>query len=56
MQRVAQFSFDKGLLGEGRRAPTLSACASPATSPSAMPPTRLRFDDSYLKMAAAGQL
>jgi NitT/TauT family transport system substrate-binding protein len=25
MQRVAQFSFDKGLLGEGRRAPTLSA-------------------------------
>ena len=25
MQRVAQFSFDKGLLGEGRRARTLSA-------------------------------
>ncbi|STS90788.1 Urea carboxylase-related ABC transporter [Klebsiella variicola] len=54
MQRVAQFSFDKGLLGEGAQSADFIGMTFPGMSPSAMPPTaNCAFDDSYLKLAAA---
>ena len=57
MKRVAQFSFDKGLLGEGARSAAPSGCRFPAAPPSATPRTRkLRFDATYLKLAADGEL
>ncbi|HFP9306145.1 putative urea ABC transporter substrate-binding protein [Raoultella ornithinolytica] len=57
MQRVAQFSFDKGLLGEGAQSPDFIGMRFPGdVTVGDSANTRLRFDDSYLKMAAAGQL
>lgn len=57
MQRVAQFSFDKGLLGEGAQSADFIGMRFPGdVTVGDSTNTRLRFDDSYLKMAAAGQL
>ncbi|MGN2425432.1 MULTISPECIES: putative urea ABC transporter substrate-binding protein [Klebsiella] len=57
MQRVAQFSFDKGLLGEGAQSADFIGMRFPGNvTVGDSANTRLRFDDSYLKMAAAGQL
>ncbi|HGY5196428.1 TPA: putative urea ABC transporter substrate-binding protein [Raoultella ornithinolytica] len=57
MQRVAQFSFDKGLLGEGAQSADFIGMRFPGdVTVGDSANTRLRFDDSYLKMAAAGQL
>ena len=57
MQRVAQFSFDKGLLGEGAQRADFIGMRFPGdVTVGDSANTRLRFDDSYLKMAAAGQL
>ncbi|HAT1609171.1 TPA: ABC transporter substrate-binding protein [Raoultella planticola] len=57
MQRVAQFSFDKGLLGEGAQSADFIGMHFPGNvTVGDSANTRLRFDDSYLKMAAAGQL
>ncbi|MER1977351.1 putative urea ABC transporter substrate-binding protein [Pseudocitrobacter faecalis] len=57
MQRVAQFSFDKGLLGEGAASADFIGMAFPGNATSGdTANTKLRFDDRYLKMAVAGQL
>ena len=57
MQRVAQFSFDKGLLGEGAQSADFIGMRFPGdVTVGDSANTRLRFYDSYLKMAAAGQL
>ncbi|VFS72386.1 alkanesulfonate transporter substrate-binding subunit [Raoultella terrigena] len=57
MQRVAQFSFDKGLLGEGAQSADFIGMSFPGNvTVGDAGNVKLRFDDSYLKMAAAGQL
>ncbi|TDQ23402.1 NitT/TauT family transport system substrate-binding protein [Raoultella sp. BIGb0149] len=57
MQRVAQFSFDKGLLGEDAQSADFIGMSFPGkVAVGDAGNVRLRFDDSYLKMAAAGQL
>lgn len=57
MQRVAKFSFDKGLLGQGARSADAVGIAFP-TGPvfGNAKNTKLRFDAGYLRMAADGQL
>lgn len=57
MQRVAQFSFDKGLLGDGAQSADFIGMTFPGNATLGDPGNiKLRFDDSYLKMAAAGAL
>ncbi|MBL6030755.1 type 2 periplasmic-binding domain-containing protein [Klebsiella michiganensis] len=57
MQRVAQFSFDKGLLGEGAQSADFIGMTFPGgVTVGDTANSKLRFDDSYLKLAAAGQL
>ncbi|MBW1214595.1 putative urea ABC transporter substrate-binding protein [Pantoea allii] len=57
MQRVATFSFDKGLLGEGAQSADFIGMMFPGnTTVGNTANIKLRFDDSYLKMAAAGKL
>lgn len=57
MKRVAQFSFDKGLLGEGAKSADAIGMAFPggATTGNAKN-VKLRFDDSFLKLAVDGKL
>lgn len=57
MQRVAQFSFDKGLLGEGADSAKFIGLQFPGNvTRGDAGNVKLRFDDSYLKMAADGTL
>ncbi|MBA8867245.1 NitT/TauT family transport system substrate-binding protein [Pantoea agglomerans] len=57
MQRVAAFSFDKGLLGEGAQSADFIGMSFPGNiTVGDTANIKLRFDDSYLKMAAAGKL
>lgn len=57
MQRVAQFSFDKGLLGDGAQSADFIGMQFPGgTTQGDSGNVKLRFDDSYLKMAAGGAL
>ena len=57
MQRVAQFSFDKGLLGDGAQSADFIGMAFPGNvTQGDASNVKLRFDDSYVKMAAAGSL
>lgn len=57
MQRVAQFSFDKGLLGEGAHSADFIGMTFPGgVTVGDTANSKLRFDDSYLKLAAAGKL
>ncbi|MET0281412.1 MAG: putative urea ABC transporter substrate-binding protein [Steroidobacteraceae bacterium] len=57
MKRVSQFSFDKGLLGEGARSGDAIGVAFPkGVVNGSAANTRLRFDDTYLRMAADGKL
>nr|WP_241391526.1 putative urea ABC transporter substrate-binding protein [Serratia proteamaculans]ULG18621.1 lipid kinase [Serratia proteamaculans] len=57
MRRVAQFSFDKGLLGNGAQSADVIGIRFPGNvTVGDADNSKLRFDDSYLKMAAAGQL
>ena len=57
MQRVAQFSFDKGLLGEGAQSADFIGMTFPGgVTVGDTANSKLRFDDSYLKLAAAGKL
>jgi len=57
MQRVAQFSFDKGLLGQGAQSADFIGMAFPGNvNWGDTSNIKLRFDDSFLKMAAVGQL
>lgn len=57
MQRVAQFSFDKGLLGDGAQSSDFIGMAFPGNvTQGDAGNVKLRFDDSFVKMAAAGSL
>jgi len=57
MQRVAHFSFEKGLLGNGAQSADFIGMAFPGNATLGdQGNIKLRFDDSFLKMAAAGQL
>ncbi|WP_418163321.1 putative urea ABC transporter substrate-binding protein [Pantoea vagans] len=57
MQRVAAFSFDKGLLGEGAQSADFIGMRFPGNATVGDTANiKLRFDDSYLKLAAAGKL
>nr|WP_314420241.1 putative urea ABC transporter substrate-binding protein [uncultured Erwinia sp.] len=57
MQRVAQFSFDKGLLGDGAQSADFIGMQFPGgVTQGDSGNLKLRFDDSYLKMAADGTL
>jgi NitT/TauT family transport system substrate-binding protein len=57
MQRVAQFSFDKGLLGEGARSADAIGIAFPGGKVDGNARnTKLRFDSSYLQLAVDGKL
>jgi len=57
MQRVAQFSFDKGLLGEGAQSADFIGMAFPGNvTQGDAGNVKLRFDDSFVKLAADGKL
>jgi len=57
MQRVAAFSFDKGLLGDGAQSADFIGMSFPGNvTVGDKANIKLRFDDSYLKMAAEGKL
>jgi NitT/TauT family transport system substrate-binding protein len=57
MKRVAKFSFDKGLLGEGARSADAIGMAFPNGVVSGNAKNvKLRFDDSFLRLAADGKL
>jgi NitT/TauT family transport system substrate-binding protein len=57
MQRVAAFSFDKGLLGEGAQSADFIGMRFPGNvTVGDTANIKLRFNDSYLKLAAAGKL
>ncbi|MCR9257818.1 MAG: putative urea ABC transporter substrate-binding protein [Alphaproteobacteria bacterium] len=57
MQFVAEFLFDKGILGEGAPSPEFVGVAFPDGSVYGDPNNvKLRFDATYMKMAADGML
>lgn len=57
MQRVAQFSFDKGLLGDGAQSADFIGMAFPGNETLGdAGNVKLRFDDSFVKLAADGKL
>lgn len=57
MRRVAQFSFDKGLLGEGARSADAIGVAFPGGKVNGNAKNvKLRFDATYLQLAADGKL
>ena len=56
MQHVAEFSFNHGLLGEGAPGADIVGIETPAGVYGNEGYIRLRFDDTYMKMAADGQL
>lgn len=57
MKRVAQFSFDKGLLGEGARSADAVGIAFPGeVIVGDKNNVKLRFDASFAELAAKGQL
>ena len=57
MQKVAQFSFDHGLLGDGAPDSGVVGIAYPSGAVSgAADNVKLRFDDSFMASAAKGEL
>lgn len=57
MNRVARFSFDKGLLGQGARDANAIGVAFPNKVVNGNTRNvRLRFDDTFLRLAAEGKL
>lgn len=57
MDKVRKFSFDKGLLGEGATSVDAVGMTFPGGKTLGNPKNiKLRFDDVYVKMAAAGTL
>ncbi|MEH6564080.1 MAG: putative urea ABC transporter substrate-binding protein [Halopseudomonas sp.] len=56
MQYVAEFSFDHGLLGEGAPDAGFIGVEMPAGTYGNSNNTKLRFDPSYMQLAADGQL
>lgn len=57
MQKIAQFSFDHGLLGEGARDPNAVGMSFPAgAAVGDKDNVKLRFDPTYVQLAADGKL
>lgn len=56
MQRVAEFSFAHGLLGEGAPDATFIGVETPTGTYGNKSNTQLRFDPTYMQMAADGKL
>ncbi|MBP2168926.1 NitT/TauT family transport system substrate-binding protein [Erwinia toletana] len=56
MQRVAEFSFKHGLLGEGAPGADVVGIATPAGNWGNADNIKLRFTDEFTRLAAAGQL
>lgn len=56
MQKVAEFSFDHGLLGEGAPDASFIGIETPAGVYGNPSNIKLRFDPAYMDMAAKGQL
>ncbi len=57
MQRVAQFSFEKGLLGSGADSPEAIGIAFPGGARYGNANNiRLRFDDGFVRLASEGKL
>ncbi|WP_203142616.1 putative urea ABC transporter substrate-binding protein [Marinobacter mangrovi] len=56
MQKVAEFSFEHGLLGEGAPDATFIGVETPAGTYGNSGNTQLRFTPDYMKMAADGDL
>ena len=56
MKYVAEFSFDHGLLGEGAPDAGFIGIETPAGLFGSDSNIKLRFDPSYMKMAADGKL
>jgi NitT/TauT family transport system substrate-binding protein len=50
-----QFSFDKGLLGDGAQSADFIGMTFPGNVTGRCANVKLRFDDSFVKLAAAGQ-
>jgi len=56
MKKVAEFSFDHGLLGEGAPDAGFIGIETPAGTYGSAANMKLRFDPTYMKMAADGEL
>lgn len=56
MEYVAKFSFDHGLLGEGAADETFIGIETPAGTFGSSKNVQLRFDPTYMDMAAKGKL
>jgi NitT/TauT family transport system substrate-binding protein len=56
MEKVAEFSFDHGLLGDGAPDAGFIGIETPAGTFGSSANIKLRFDPTYMKMAAEGQL
>jgi len=56
MEYVANFSFDHGLLGEGASDPSYIGILTPAGVYGSTSNIKLRFDPSFMQMAADGKL
>ncbi len=56
MEKVAEFSFDHGLLGDGAPDAGFIGIETPAGTFGSSANVKLRFDPTYMKMAAEGQL
>lgn len=56
MKKVAEFSFDHGLLGEGAPDAGFIGIETPAGTYGSTANVKLRFDPTYMKMAADGEL
>ncbi|MDX1802267.1 MAG: lipid kinase, partial [Marinobacter sp.] len=56
MQRVAEFSFAHGLLGEGAPDASFIGVETPTGTYGNTANTQLRFDPTYMQMAADGKL
>ena len=56
MSKITQFSFKHGLLGEGARSADAVGVQFASTQNGNPANVKLRFDPSYLKMAADGAL
>lgn len=56
MKAVAEFSFDHGILGDGAPDAGFIGVETPAGLYGSSTNVKLRFDPSYMKMAADGEL
>jgi len=56
MQKVAEFSFEHGILGEGAPDAGFIGIAGPKGTYGSKANVKLRFDTTYMQMAADGKL